>query len=178
MDKAFIERTMNAHYLHEWSPDAVRSVYDFSRYDYDVYNIYTGEFVVKQWRHNPDTGEPEVVDDKTFLERRDIILVAYPVRTVEESLKRWLAVQKHDVAAVNSLYEWEKATNIALCELKDEISELEEMRTSPALQIHLDKLLERKEKEADELYHMSCRLSDLRDVVRKTPRKAQRTNAA
>jgi len=112
---------------------------------------------------------------------RDNILVADddyrypPLESFVKSFKKWLAIQKHDVNAVNSLYEWRQAIDKRLCELEDEIYELEELRkkiTPPALQMCCDEALKRKDEEADALLRLKCRLGMSMDKIRREKAKA------
>ena len=103
-----------------------------------------------------------------FFERRDIIIRDFVSGTVDKSFEKWLAIQKHDVKAVNSLYEWRQATRRAEMAVEDDIDDLEQMTLSPALQIHVDNLLARKHSELKRLNALHSDLSDAIDTVKAT----------
>lgn len=107
----------------------------------------------------------------SYFESMDILVAdeqyVYPPQSAfVKSFEKWLALQKHDVKAVNSLHEWRKATRIAETEVDDDIYELEQMTLSPALQIHVDKVLARKRDEAAKLAALRHDLGDAIDRVR------------
>ena len=136
--------------------------------------------------HFVPSCEPSYFDAKEYAENtnyfeRDDFLVADdnyrypPLKSFERSFKKWLAIQKHDVNAVNSLYEWRQAINRRLYELGDEIYELKELRkkiTPPALQTRCDEALKRKDEEADALFQLKCRLGISMDKIRREKAKA------
>lgn len=136
--------------------------------------------------HFVPSREPSYFDAKEYAENtnyfeRDNILVADdnyfypPLKSFVKSFKKWLAIQKHDVNAVNSLYEWRQAINKRLCELSDEIYELEELRkkiTPAALQMRCDEALKRKDEEADALHRLESDLGMSIDKIRREKAKA------
>ena len=86
-----------------------------------------------------------------YFERKGILIRDIISGTVDKSFDKWLAIQKHDVATVNSLYEWRKAVRIAEMQTEEDIYDLEQLTLSPALQIHVEKQLARKRDEAAKL---------------------------
>ena len=136
--------------------------------------------------HFVPSREPSYFDAKEYAENtnyfeRENILVADdnyfnpPLKSFVKSFKKWLAIQKHDVNAVNSLYEAGVAIDKRLYELEDEIYELKELRkkiTPPALQTRCDEEIKRKDEEADALFRLKCRLGISMDKIRREKAKA------
>lgn len=89
--------------------------------------------------------------------------------SLKKSFDKWLAIQKHDVKAVNSLHEWAKALELAELELGEDIYDLEQMALSPALRIHVDKVLARKEAEHEQLMLLRHRIGFVIDQIKSAP---------
>lgn len=122
----------------------------------------------------------ELAQTSTYFERQNILVAddCYtnaPMSAYRKSFEKWLGLQKHDVEAVNSLYLRQKEVQMRQYELMDEIYDLENMSTAPALQIHVDKLLARKEAQYRELSHLLFNLRDAVEKVRAAKCSARKT---
>lgn len=155
--KDFMERTIESHAL-------------------PLYSLHDAKNLLRE----PDYFEAKRIAAKgSYFESLGILVAdknyVYPPQSAfVKSFEKWLALQKHDVEAVNSLYEWRKATRIAEREVDDNIYDLEQVKLSPALQIHVDKLLERKRDELARLKTLHRDLGDTIAKVKATPRKTAR----
>lgn len=79
-----------------------------------------------------------------------------PLEAFEKSFDKWLALQTHDVKAVNSLYQWREAVDRQRDILHEELYDLEEVAMISALKPYVESTLARKEKEdweLTQLYH-------------------------
>ena len=106
-----------------------------------------------------------------YFERRNILVTAMPYNpeiNLKNSFKKWLALQKHDVRAVNSLHEWRKAIQLKECELADDIYDLEEMAMSEAVAPYVREVIQRKEAELRELQLLRCEIGFAIDRIKKT----------
>ncbi len=146
--KTFMERTIESHAL----------------------PLYTWDGA-KELLREPNYFEAKRIATQSNRFERMGILVAdeqyvYPPQSAfVKSFEKWLAIQKHDVNAVNSLYEWRKATQIAETTADDDIYDLEQMSLPPALQIHVDQVLARKRDESAKLTALRHELKDAIDTV-------------
>lgn len=109
----------------------------------------------------------------SYFESMDILVsdnnfVRPPQSAFVKSFDKWLAIQKHDVNAVNSLYEWRKAVRIAEIQTEEDIYDMEQLALSPALQIHVEKMLARKRDEAAKLTTLRHELEDAIERVKAT----------
>ena len=108
----FMTTTMKAHCLQVWSL-------------YDARNLL--------WRGATYWDAKELFEQgRTLFERKDIIIdpenYAYPPKSaLVPSFKKWLALQKHDINAVNSLYLYEQAVRDRIWFVQEGIYDLEEM---------------------------------------------------
>ena len=147
--KTFMERTIESHAL-------------------PLYSWHDAKYLLRE----PDYFEAKRIATQSNRFESMGILVAdeqyvYPPQSAfVKSFEKWLAIQKHDVNAVNSLYEWRKATQIAEMTADDDIYDLEQMSLSPALQIHVDQVLARKRAESAKLTALRHELEDAIDTVR------------
>ena len=144
----FMKQTMEAHELHVWSI-------------YDATNLMPGR-------------EPNYWDAKEFaantnyFERKNIIIdpenySCPPQRVLVPSFKKWLALQKHDVKAVNSLYEHKKAVTEKLYEVYGNIGELPEV-----MRPFVESAIKRLEQDVLQLSQLREALSAAIDAVKAT----------
>lgn len=115
-----------------------------------------------------------LAENTTYFERMGFIVsddsfIYPPAESFKKSFDKWLALQKHDVKAVNSLREWAKALELAEIELGEDIYDLEQMALSPALLIHVDKVLARKETEREQLMLLRHRIGFVIDQIKSAP---------
>ena len=89
-----------------------------------------------------------------------------PQSAFVKSFDKWLAIQKHDVNAVNSLHEWRRVIRNAEMQAEDDVYELEQLALSPALQIHVEKQLVQKRDEAAKLTTLRHNLEDAIERVK------------
>lgn len=109
----------------------------------------------------------------SYFEHMDVLVsdsdYVYPPQSAfVKSFEKWLAIQKHDVKAVNSLHEWRKAVRIAEMQVEEDVYELEQLNLSPALQIHVEKMLARERAEAAKLTTLRHELEDAIERVKAT----------
>lgn len=136
---------------------------------------------VKYLLREPDYFEAKRIATQSNRFESMGILVAdeqyvYPPQSAfGKSFEKWLAIQKHDVNAVNSLYQWRKATRIAEMTADEDIYDLEQMSLSPALQIHVDQVLARKRDESAKLTALRHELEDAIERVKATEYKTRAT---
>lgn len=139
---------------------------------------------VKNLLREPNYFEAERIATRgSYFESMDILVAdkqyVYPPQSAfVKSFEKWLAIQEHDVKAVNSLYEWRKATRIAEMTVEDDIFDLydlEQMNCSPALQICIDQTLARKHDERSKLTALRHDLEDAIDRVRSAKISARAT---
>ena len=91
----------------------------------------------------------------------------YPsLKHFAKSFEKWLALQKHDVKAVNSLHEWHEAVVDKYFDVAAEIYELETAEVPPAFKAYLDAALEKKEAEFKDLIQLRGDLSKAIDKVK------------
>lgn len=91
----------------------------------------------------------------------------YPqLRDFEKSFDKWLALQTHDVEAVNSLYRWRKSVNDQIWLLHEELYDLEEAAKIEALKPYIEPALARKEREEWELTQLYDDIGQAIDKVR------------
>lgn len=122
----------------------------------------------------------ELAQTSPYFERQNILVAddCYanpPLEAFKKSFEKWLALQEHDVKAGNSLYLRQKEVERKQRELSDEIYDLESMSTAPALQMHVDKLLVRKEAQYRELWHLLLDLRDAADKVKAAKYSVRKT---
>lgn len=110
-----------------------------------------------------------------YFERKGILIRDFISGTVDKSFEKWLAIQKHDVATVNSLYEWRKAVRIAEMQTADDIYELEQLAENPALKGYVEPILERKKIECQKLLSLQWELEDAIERVKATKYTARAT---
>ena len=91
----------------------------------------------------------------------------YPqLRHFEKSFDKWLALQTHDVKAVNSLYQWREAVDRQIWALHEELYDLEEVAMISALKPYVESILARKEREEWELTQLYYDIGTAIDKVR------------
>ena len=151
----FMTTTMKAHCLQVWSL-------------YDARNLL--------WRGATYWDAKELFEQgRTLFERKDIIIdpenYAYPPKSaLVPSFKKWLALQKHDINAVNSLYLYEQAVRDRIWFVQEGIYDLEEMlETLPeSLKPYVQAEMARLEEEELQLRLLHHELSEARDKARKS----------
>ena len=113
----------------------------------------------------------------TYFEQKDILVseddfVYPPIESFAASFEKWLAIQKHDVQAVNSLHEWKETIAQRLIELYDERDDLEAIKYSAlATSKYVDGLIERKWNEYCGLMKLK---SDIESAIKKIRRSEKK----
>lgn len=159
MKKAeFMRRTIESHALQMWPLQAAANLLREPNY-----------FEAKR-----------IAARSSHFERMDVLVsdsdYVYPPQSAfVKSFEKWLAIQKHDVNAVNSLYEWRKAVRTAEMQADDDVYELEQLNLSPALQIHVEKQLARKRAEAAKLTTLRHAVEEAIERVKATEYTARAT---
>ena len=110
-------------------------------------------------------------DNTDYFERHNELVadtdVFYPPkRAFLKPFEKWLALQKHDVARVNSLYMWQQSVEDKIYALHDDIYDLEEMAQTPAVENYVAELIARKDRECAELAQLRHDLSLAIDKVK------------
>lgn len=126
-----------------------------------------------------ETDRARYLRDKTdWFEHRDCLVADndwfYPQRkSFAKSFKKWLAIQEHDVEAVNSLYEWKLHVERRKDELADEIYDLEQAAENPFLKKLVESTLATKEAEYHQLAQLRHKLNLAIDAVRESKCKVR-----
>lgn len=110
-------------------------------------------------------------DNTDYFERHNELVAdnddLYPLeRAFLKSFEKWLALQKHDVDRVNSLYMWRQSVEDKIHALYDDIYDLEEMAQTPAVESYVAELIARKDRECSELAQLRHDLSLAIDKVK------------
>ena len=159
MKKAeFMTRTIESHALQMWSLQAAANLLREPNY-----------FEAKRMAARGSYFEHMnvLVSDSDYV---------YPPQSAfVKSFDKWLAIQKHDVNAVNSLYEWRKAVRKAEMQADEDVYDMEQLALSPTLQIHVEKMLARKRDEAAKLTTLRHDLEDTIERVKSTEYTARAT---
>lgn len=147
----FMKQTMKAHELQVWSI-------------YDATSLMPG-------REPNYWDAKELAANTDYFERKNIIIdpenYSYPPqRVLVPSFKKWLALQKHDVKAVNSLYAHKKAVTEKLYEVYGNIGELEEL--PEVMRPFVESAIKRLEQDAERLRELRRTLSAAIDAVKAT----------
>lgn len=109
--------------------------------------------------------EAKALAAKTSYFESKNVLIADDNGNAEKSFGKWLALQKHDVRAVNSLHAWREAVNWKQSELLEDIDALEQVK-NPAAKGYLDATIHRKEAEYLELSKLRHELDKAMDEVK------------
>lgn len=145
----FMKQTMEAHELHVWSI-------------YDATELMPGR--------EPNYWDAKEFAAKTnYFERKNIIIdpenySCPPQRVLVPSFKKWLALQKHDVKAVNSLHEHKKAVADKLTEVYCDLDELESL--PEAVRPFVEPTIKRLEEKAWQLGQLRFDLCAAIDAVK------------
>lgn len=129
----------------------------------------------------PDTKRARYLRDTTnWFERRDKLVsendyIYPPLKAFEKSFDKWLALQEHDVEAVNSLHEWKKELDYRRLALYDETDGLEEMAMISVTKPYVESALARKESELREVVQLMC---DIDKAIEKVRSSNGKRNAA
>lgn len=113
----FMKLTIDAHNLQVWNLG-------------DAANLLPGEGSYQRAKKFAETTN--------YFERKDVLIpdknyVYPPLSSLAKSFEKWLALQEHDVRAVNSLYQWRRAVELAHYELTDQ----DDFDEGQALQLYL-----------------------------------------
>lgn len=112
-----------------------------------------------------------LASETSYFERMNILVsgddfIYPPFESFTKSFEKWLAVQKHDISAVNSLYLWCESVKARNRELVDDMYELEKLAEIPALKGYVEATLARKEEEHRQLWQLRYDLEVAIDKVK------------
>lgn len=155
-NRPFMERTVESHNLY------ITDLYDATHF---LPNRYEESYFAAE----------DLAKTTSYFERKGI-LIADGYGDAYKSFEKWLALQKHDVARANSLYAWRQAVETKIYALHDDMYDLEEMATTPAVKGYVAELIARKETECKELSQLRHDLGLAIDKV-KGSHKTQRAVA-
>lgn len=124
----------------------------------------------------------KIAAEKPAFEAMDVLIpddsYAYPPpESLAKSFEKWLALQKHDVKTVVSLYNWERAAERAQYEVLDKLYFLKE-EYPESLQEHVTATVKLLEEREEQIAALRRRLRNALDVAKTTPKHSALHTAA